>query len=175
MAQLLEDIYPPVQSVGLNTNKVVNFGNKVVGQQQNVVSIVAGASTATLTVASSASLVLLSCTSGTVVNLPAPVVGTTYQFVVTSALAAGTHKIITNASTASLIGAVYASGIIAGNTVSTFTSFGTTANIAIAMNGTTTGGTNGTNLNFTAVSSTQWLVEGTIIGSGLLATPFATS
>jgi hypothetical protein len=28
---------------------------------------------------------------------------------------------------------------------------------------------------FTAISTTQWLVEGTVIGSGLLATPFATT
>lgn len=43
----------------------------------------------------------------------------------------------------------------------------------INLNGTTTGGIAGTMITITALTALKWLVQGTVIGSGVLATPFA--
>lgn len=49
----------------------------------------------------------------------------------------------------------------------------TASNDVINFNGTTTGGIAGTLLTVTALTALKWLVQGTVIGSGVLATPFA--
>ena len=46
---------------------------------------------------------------------------------------------------------------------------------SVNLNGTTTGGIAGSYVAFTALNSTKWLVSGVVIGSGTIATPFATS
>jgi hypothetical protein len=43
------------------------------------------------------------------------------------------------------------------------------------MNGTTSGGIIGTWIRVKALSSTQWLINGLIVGSGTIVTPAATS
>lgn len=45
----------------------------------------------------------------------------------------------------------------------------------INFNGTTTGGLAGTWVRITALKSLKWLVEGVVLGSGIVATPFADS
>jgi hypothetical protein len=57
---------------------------------------------------------------------------------------------------------------------SNFVANGTTIR-SINLNGTTTGGIAGSFFTVTAVTATQWLIQGELIGSGSLATPFATS
>jgi hypothetical protein len=47
------------------------------------------------------------------------------------------------------------------------------SNDVINFNGTTTGGIAGTLITITALTTLKWLVEGSVIGSGVLATPFA--
>ena len=47
--------------------------------------------------------------------------------------------------------------------------------IAATMNGTTTGGIIGSFLEFTCVTSTLWVVSGTVVASGTPATIFTTS
>jgi hypothetical protein len=51
----------------------------------------------------------------------------------------------------------------------------TTNNDVISMNGTTTGGIAGSVVEVTAIATTEYLVTGTLLGSGTLATPFADS
>ena len=49
-----------------------------------------------------------------------------------------------------------------------------TSDVTIAMNGTTTGGLEGTYIEVVALSTTVWIARrSTVIGSGALATPFA--
>ena len=48
-------------------------------------------------------------------------------------------------------------------------------NDVISMNGTTTGGIAGSHLEVTAIAADEYLVTGTLLGSGTLATPFADS
>lgn len=46
-------------------------------------------------------------------------------------------------------------------------------NDAINFNGTTTGGIAGTRVRITATSALKWLVDGVVLGSGVVGTPFA--
>lgn len=175
MAQNLEDFYPPIQSAGVNTNKAVQFGARVSGAQEPIVNLIAGASAATLTAAQSTSFVFMNCTSGTLITLPAPVAGLVYEVAIGSSLSTGTHKIITNSTSAtSIIGSITVAQL-GSNTSATFLSSGTTSNVALQFNGTTTGGSMGTFIILTAISTSQWFVSGLANGSGALATPFAQS
>jgi len=47
------------------------------------------------------------------------------------------------------------------------------SNDVINLNGTTTGGISGTWVRITALKSLQYRVEGVLLGSGTVATPFA--
>lgn len=47
------------------------------------------------------------------------------------------------------------------------------SNDVISMNGTTTGGIAGSVVEVTAIATAEYLVTGTLLGSGTLATPFA--
>lgn len=49
------------------------------------------------------------------------------------------------------------------------------SNDVISMNGTTTGGIAGTMITVTAIATNKYLVQGTVIASGIVATPFADS
>ena len=48
-------------------------------------------------------------------------------------------------------------------------------NDVISMNGTTTGGDKGSYVEITALATAEYLVQGVLIGSGTVATPFADS
>ena len=63
---------------------------------------------------------------------------------------------------------------VAGTTTKAFAS-DVSSNDVISMNGTTTGGDKGSNLKIVAIGLAEYLVSGTLIGSGTVATPFADS
>lgn len=152
---------------GLNPSfKTVTAKRKVVTSSQ--------AATATLAAADSGSTVLFDRAAGIVYTLPAPEVGLTYEFVVTTTITSNAAKIITDAATTFLEGAYVNVDTDTSNAVAVFNGNGTT-HVAVSMNGTTTGAIKGTHLTFTCVSPTMWNVSGTVLGSGVVATAFATS
>ena len=63
---------------------------------------------------------------------------------------------------------------VAGTTTAAFAS-AVASNDVISMNGTTTGGNAGSNLKIVAIGLAEYLVSGTLMGSGTVATPFADS
>ena len=193
MTQNLENHLPVVMSDGLNTQKAVSFGSTLavtgattisstlavtgattlsgaVTQKSNVVS--GSGATVTLTAAQSGSTVLFDRAAGIIYTLPAPVVGLWFEFIITVSITSNNAKIITDAGTTLLIGQVY--NAVAAGTGTTFIANGST-HIACTQNGTTTGGLIGTSLLVSCVSATLWEVAGTVLGSGTIATPFATS
>ena len=95
--------------------------------------------------------------------------GTEYVFFLPTAATA--VKVITAASNF-LLGSAHI-GLSAGADT-TFFADGT-ATRSINLNGTTTGGIAGTYFTITAVTATQWLIQGALLGSGTVATPFANS
>lgn len=152
-----------------NTGPVV--GNQVTLAPATVASL-------SVTAAQSGTTFLLSAatvSTAQVVVLPTPTPGLVYEFdVIAAATASYTYKLFTgNAS-------VFFQGIDAKAVSATvgevefFQSAGTSTNY-YDMNGTTLGGLIGTNVKAVCLSSSLWQLQALSIGTGTLATSFATS
>lgn len=128
--------------------------------------------TRTLLAEESGSLCLFDSASGVVFTLPTPVEGMQFEFEATVAVTSNAYKVITSAATEFIIGGVLAGALAA--TMDVFQADGST-HVAISSNGSTTGGLIGSRFKLTAISTTQWVIDGVIVGSGTLADPFATS
>lgn len=156
----------------LNGNLVMGAGKTITGGVQNVIT-----AAATLTAAQSGSLCVMPDLTGTLYTLPAATVGLTFSFFVSVSNTSGSHKVITPASVF-LVGAIMY-GVVdttpAANPGPKFTGADGTTIRSIAMNGSTTGGVVGTAFNVTCISATQWAIEGLVVASGTISTPFATS
>lgn len=181
MSMFIEDHLPIVKYQGLKTQKAVDLslapttalaanttvGGVTVGQASVVAS---GGATVTLTAAQSGGTFLMDAATGITYTLPAPVAGLMFSFLVSVAVTSNNHIVVTDATgTHFILGAI---NEVINNSATTkaFVANGT-SNSTITMNGTTTGGLQGTVLNFTAISSTVWYLEGQIVASGTLATP----
>lgn len=125
--------------------------------------------TVTLTAAQSGNIVLFDKADGIVFTLPAPAVGLHYTFIVKTTITSNAAKVITDAGTTLLIGTLLTDN---AGTAAGWAGNGTT-HIAVSMNGTTTGGIQGTRITFECVSSTLWEVNGIVQASGTTATPFS--
>lgn len=127
-----------------------------------------------LTPEESGALCLFDAATGNVFTLPPPQVGMQFEFRSTVAVTSNASKVITNSASVFIVGSVMAGSLTVADSGDVFQGNGTT-HVAISMAGSTTGGLVGGSMTFTAISATQWSVEGDIVGSGTLATPFATS
>lgn len=130
--------------------------------------------TRTLLPEESGALCLFDRAAGNVFTLPAPVEGMQFEFSTTVAVTSNAAKVITNSASVFLIGSIMGGSLTVADSGDVFQGDGST-HVSVSMNGSTTGGLVGGSIKFTAISSTQWLVEGDYVGSGTLATPFATS
>jgi hypothetical protein len=130
--------------------------------------------TRSLSTEESGSLVLMDRAAGIVFTLPTQRPGTYYDFMVTTTVTSNSYKVITGAGTELLIGSLTNIDTDTSNAVAAWTANGST-HIAVTMNGTTTGGVAGTYFRLTCLSATRWLLSGTIQGTGVVATPLATS
>lgn len=155
---------------------LINKNNHVFGTAAFAQPLIFGeGATRTLTESESGSVALFDRAAGIVYTLPtAPKPGSFYDFVISTTITSNAAKVITGAGTELLIGGYMNVDTDTSNAVAAFTGNGST-HIAVSMNGTTTGGILGTKLRFTCLSSTRWMVEGIVQGSGTVATAFATS
>jgi len=142
------------------------------GQYRQVIDGVGA--TRTLAPEESGALCLFDRAAGVVYTLPAPQVGMTFDFTCSVAVTSNAYKVITNAATVFLLGSVMSGNLTVAASGDVFQANGTT-HVAISMNGTDTGGLIGGRIRFVAISATQWVVFGDIVGSGTNADPFATS
>lgn len=132
-----------------------------------------GGATRTLLDRDSGGIFLFDSAAGVVYTLPSPILGMEFDFFSTVTITSNSAKILTNAASVSLLGEVL--------TYTTATAspagfaFNGSTHVACTMNGTTTGGVIGTWINVVAISATQWIIRGNIVGSGVIATPAATS
>lgn len=126
----------------------------------------------------SGALVVFDIASGAVVTLPAPVEGMEFDFLVKTTITSNSAKIITDTIASEfIVGAImFGADASASETtlINAFAANGST-HVAVTSNGTTTGGKRGTTLRLVGLSSTLWAISGVEIGSGAIATPFATS
>jgi hypothetical protein len=149
-----------------NTEGCIAVGLHDVGSEAS------GAATRTLTAAESGGLFLWDAATGVDYTLPAPVAGMKFYFYASVAVTSNTHAISTDAAT-TFIGGSLSMGIAATDT-NEMQVGDETSDVTIAMNGTTTGGLEGTYIEVVALSTTVWIARrSTVIGSGALATPFA--
>ncbi len=136
--------------------------------------IVTVAASTTLTPKQSGALVVLAVASGATVTLPTPKEGMQFDFSVSVSRTSNSYKIITSAATVFLVGAYMAGDATIATSGDIFTGNGTT-HVAMTIDGDTKGGLVGGHLRFTALSATQWFVEGLVIGTGTMADAFTTS
>lgn len=130
--------------------------------------------TRTLLPRESGALCLFDRAAGITYTLPTPVVGMTFEFLVTVAVTSNAHKVITAASTQYLLGGIIMGDVTVAQSGDYFEADGST-HVAISAAGTTTGGLLGERYKVVAISTTQWSIHGVCHGAGTLATPFATS
>ena len=127
---------------------------------------------ATLTAGDSGALCLFNNATGFTYTLPDAQPGLWFHFLVTTTVTSGVARIAC-ASGDFLVGT-----IIQGSD-GTYVPVGRTADgsthLAWEGNGTTTGGITGDTIKVTAISTTQWAVEGYNSATGTEATPFKTS
>ena len=146
-------------------------GTLSTGAHRQVIS--GAAATRTLTAAESGALCLFDSAAGIVYTLPTPVAGMQFEFQTTVSRTSNAHKIITSAASVFLVGTV---DMVINASATTLAALANgTTHVALSSNGTTTGGVQGDRYRVTAISATQWAIDGVVSGSGALATPFATS
>lgn len=166
------------QYLGLSSTADIQQGGNIPLALEKANLISGSGATVTLTAAQSGSSVLFDRAAGIVFTLPAPQVGLKFRFLTSIAVTSNAYKIITDAGTTLLIGNVVSNTAAATPSANdgpkTFAANGST-HISISMNGSTTGGLIGTFIEVECVSTTQWHVNGIVLGSGVIATPFATS
>lgn len=148
-------------------------GSILTGNHRQIISGVGA--TRTLLPGESGALCMLDKADGMTWTLPTPKEGAQFEFFTSVGVSGGSIKVVT---------ATPASQFIIGNvlsyTVATASpagfNFNGTSHVAITMQtGGTYGGLVGTRFTLTALSTTQWLITGVLIGSGTLVTPAATS
>lgn len=145
-------------------------GCAITGLHREVLVVTAST---TLTAENSGALVLLGVASGCTLTLPAAAEGMQIDVGVTVSRTSNSYKIIC-ATGDFLLGAYMAGDATIATSGDIFTGNGTT-HLALTFDGDTKGGLIGGRLRFTAISSTQWYVEGLVIGTGTMADAFATS
>lgn len=152
----------------------LNYGSDdgcvATGIHREVVTVTANT---TLTPSQSGALVLLGVASGATVTLPAAAEGMQFDVGVTVSRTSNSYKIICTTGDF-LLGAYMAGDNLIATSGDIFTGNGTT-HVALTFDGDTKGGLIGGKLRFTAISGTQWYVEGTVIGTGTMVDAFATS
>jgi hypothetical protein len=145
-----------------------------VAAKQPVIS--EGVATRTLNETESGSVCLFDRAAGIIYTLPAAcAVGTYFDFVTAVTITGGAAKIITGAGTELMVGAILNCDTDSSDAVAIWKSLVATGNVAVSMNGTTTGGIIGDWIRVVKVTSTKWQVTGTTLGTSTVATPFAAS
>lgn len=129
--------------------------------------------TRTLLAKESGALCLFDRAAGVVYTLPPPVIGMQFEFATTVTITSNAAKVITSAATEFILGDLQM--ILVGAATTLAAAGNGTTHRAVSSNGSTTGGVIGDRYRLTAISSTQWLIDGYVSGTGTLATPFATS
>lgn len=134
----------------------------------------------TLNAVESGATVVFNAATGFTITLPAPVVGLTFEFLVGVTNTGTACKIITSGASIFLVGGVTAfvdATTPGANPGPKAFLFDGATHVACTMGGsdTTKGGIAGTRVQVRCVSATLWVITGTLLCAGTIATPAATS
>jgi hypothetical protein len=148
-------------------------GSILKGSHQNIIQGVGA--TRQLLAKESGSRCIFDRTAGNNYILPTPAEGMWFEFfVAVSVTSSDIHKVITKTVASEFILGAITVGTIATASAGGFSANGTNI-VSVTMNATTDGGLLGGFFTLKALNTTQWMVEGTLIGSGTIETPFQTS
>lgn len=168
-----------IAAIGSGTDESLTISPKGAGTVKvngNLRPVVSGSgATVTLTKDQSGSVVLFDRAAGIVFTLPANTPGMFFDFYVTTTITSNAAKVITATGTELLVGTIFNTDTDSSDAVASWKSLVAAGNVAVSMNGSTTGGIKGDWLRFTCLNSTTWNVSGFTLGTGTVATPFATS
>ncbi len=133
--------------------------------------------TRTLNKNESGSLIILDRAAGTTLTLPTAAPGLEFEFKVSVTSTSGGYKVITSVNTEVLVGQIINCDTDSSDALATWKSLVATGNLSVTLGGsdTTKGGIKGDTVKFTCLNSTTWQVDGRTLGTGTVATPFATS
>jgi hypothetical protein len=167
MASTSDDNFEQLSRKGTNLSQHVGEGRKIIGD---------AVATRTLLATESGAMCLFDRAAGVVYTLPVITennVSMFFDFRTTVTITSNAAKVITGAATQFILGNVQI--VIAASATTLAAAFNGSTHVALSSNGTTTGGVIGDQYRLTAISTTQWLIEGMVSGSGSIATPAATS
>ncbi len=130
----------------------------------------------TLNDAFSGAMVLLDKADGGTITLPTtPDAGTFYDFVVSVSCTSNSYKVITGSAPELIVGSMVNCDTDTSNAVAIWPALVGSSFISVNLNGSTKGGIKGDSFRLTCLNATTWLVTGLTNGTGVVATPFATS
>lgn len=132
-------------------------------------TIIADGAAVVLTSAQSGGLVVMDKTDGSLTTLPeitASTVGMFFDFIWPVSYVSGTQKIITGNAADFIVGTIRKFDTDTLTAPLSVESYDGTSHIATVIDAVTDGGLLGSMLRYTAISATQWLIEGTLHHSG---------
>lgn len=135
--------------------------------------IIADGATYSLDATQSGGLVVLDKSDGTVGTLPPAAAGLWYDFVITATPASVGHKVICTSGDF-IVGSIFLDDGDSGLTT-TAQAFNGSTHLAINIDAVTDGWLAGGFFRLTAISDTQWVINGHLLHTGNVASPAATS
>ena len=168
-AKFCDDNILSVDSIALNTSATLN-------QVLTVDNVLA---TDGLTAAESGKTFVFNDADGAVLTLPdsgaGTIVGTYYDFVIGVTATSNAHKVVcTDTTNEKMHGVLHTSDIDTADASIGFAAAAADSFSAISSNGTTSGA-QGSAYRVTCIGVDKWQVSGTMISTGTVITPFATS
>lgn len=134
--------------------------------------------TLTLREEQSGSLIAFDRAAGCTVTLPASCrKGTWFEFVVSVTNTSVGNKVITGAAAELMVGAILNIDTDTSDALAGWKALVGSSYVSFTLGGsdTTKGGLKGDRVRVTKINTTTWQVEGVTLGTGTVATPFATS
>ena len=142
------------------------------------IHVIADGAAVVLTSADSGGLIVMDKTDGSLTTLPeitASTIGMTFEFQWPASYASGDQKIITGAAADLIVGTILMFDTDTLTDPLSVVTFNGSTHIACLINAVTDGGLLGSWLRFTAISATQWLIQGVLHHSGNVSSPVSTT
>jgi hypothetical protein len=142
------------------------------------IHIIADGAAVVLSSADSGGLIVMDKTDGSLTTLPeitASNIGMTFEFQWPASWASGDQKIITGNAADFIVGTILMFDTDTLTDPLSVITFNGSSHIAVLINAATDGGLLGSWLRFTAISATQWLIQGVLHHSGGVSSPVSTT
>ena len=157
----------------LASKVVTSDASNLIPHNRHVIADAAFASPVALTAIQSGGMCVFDETAGAIFTLPAAVAGLYYDFVIAVASSSNSHRVACTSGDF-ILGSIMAHATDDTGLSSAYAANGST-HLAIQLDSDATGRLAGGKFRLTAISGTQWVIEGDLLATGTVATPFETS